>query len=68
MHCSFQDEVLSVIIAKAARIPRLRLCVGFSGFVRMREPEPCFDLHFDRFEGLMFKAENPFDMRYKGPF
>ena len=21
----------------------------------------CFDLHFDRFGGLMFKAENPFE-------
>ena len=21
----------------------------------------CFDLHFDRFDGLMFKAENPFE-------
>ena len=65
VHCFFQDEaVLSVIIAKVA-IPRLTLCVGFSGFVRMGEPPelpgPCFDLHFDRFDGLMFKAENPFE-------
>ena len=27
----------------------------------MGEPGPCFDLHFDRFDGLMFKAENPFE-------
>ena len=27
----------------------------------MGEPGPCFDLHFDRFNGLMFKAENPFE-------
>ena len=26
-----------------------------------RVTRPCFDLHFDRFDGLMFKAENPFE-------
>ena len=46
---------------KQLESPRLTLCVGFSGFVRMGEPGPCFDLHFDRFDGLMFKAENPFE-------
>ena len=24
-------------------------------------PGPCFDLHFDRFDGLIFEAEKPFE-------
>ena len=25
------------------------------------EPGPCFDLHFDRFDGFIFEAEKPFE-------
>ena len=24
-------------------------------------PGPCFDLHFDRFDGFIFEAEKPFE-------
>ena len=24
-------------------------------------PRPCFDLHFDRFDGFIFEAEKPFE-------
>ena len=34
----------------------------------MGEPGACFDLYFDRFDGLMFKTENPFEKRHNGPF
>jgi len=50
---------------KQLESPRLTLCVRFSGFLRMegasRVTRPCFDLHFDRFDGLMFKAAKPLE-------
>ena len=28
-------------------------------------PGPCFDLHFDRFDGLIFEAKKPFEKRVR---
>ena len=28
---------------------------------KLPDPGPCFDLHFDRFDGFIFEAEKPFE-------
>ena len=41
--------------------PKLQAAQGKLIWEPPEYPGPCFDLHFDRFDGLIFEAEKPFE-------